>query len=46
MQPTLGVKRGGILTIELGPDGPGAPSLVEPPGFTQLTLVCDVPNPY
>jgi hypothetical protein len=46
MQPTFGVKRGGILTVELGADGLGEPSLVEPAGFTQLTLVRDVPNPY
>jgi hypothetical protein len=46
MQPTFGVKRGGFLTVEIGTDGPSAPSLVEPPGFTQLTLERDVPNPY
>jgi predicted phosphodiesterase len=46
MQPTLGVKRGRILTVKLNAHKPDAPSLVEPPGFRQLTLGRDVPNPY
>jgi 3',5'-cyclic AMP phosphodiesterase CpdA len=44
MQPVLGTKRGGVLSIELGATTKAA--LVEPPGFRQLTLVRDVPNPY
>jgi 3',5'-cyclic AMP phosphodiesterase CpdA len=46
MQDVLGTKRGGILSVELGSDGPGWPELVEPPGFRQLILEHDVPNPY
>ena len=45
-QPTFGTKRGGILTLQLHDDGPGHPTLVEPPGFAQHVLIHDVPNPY
>jgi 3',5'-cyclic AMP phosphodiesterase CpdA len=46
MQAILGTKQGGYLSVDLGADGPGWPHLVEPPGFRQLTLELDVPNPY
>ena len=46
MQPTFGTKRGGLLTLQLHEDGPGHPTLVEPPGFNQHTLMRDLPNPY
>ncbi len=46
LQPTFGRKRGGLLSIELHADGPGEPTLVEPPDFRQLTLLRDVPSPY
>jgi 3',5'-cyclic AMP phosphodiesterase CpdA len=46
VQPTFGLKRGGILAVELGPSGAAEARLVEPAGFAQLTLLRDIPNPY
>lgn len=45
-QPTLGAKRCGIVSLELGSGAPPQPELVEPVGLAQLTLTSDLPNPY
>jgi 3',5'-cyclic AMP phosphodiesterase CpdA len=45
VQPTLGVKRCGVLTVDLtSPDA--QVELVEPPGLAQLTIGRDMPDPY
>jgi 3',5'-cyclic AMP phosphodiesterase CpdA len=46
MQPTIGVKRCGLVDVELAADGVVAHRLVEPPGLVQLSLGDEVPNPY
>lgn len=45
-QPILGTKRCGVVSLELAGTGRVEPSLVEPGGLAQLTLVDDVPDPY
>ncbi len=45
IQPTLGAKRCGIVTLELDGDGRVVARLVEPAGLSQLTLLEDIPNP-
>lgn len=46
VQPTLGVKRCGVVSVELGTDRRVEPRLVASEDLTQLTLFRDVPNPY
>jgi hypothetical protein len=46
VQPTLGIKRCGLLSLELKSDGQAAVELVEPDGIRQHTLRHDVPDPY
>jgi 3',5'-cyclic-AMP phosphodiesterase len=45
IQSTIGVKRCGIVTLELG-DGAVEPKLVEPAGIEQLTAFVNVPDRY
>ncbi|HUN32122.1 MAG TPA: metallophosphoesterase [Trebonia sp.] len=45
-QPTLGVKRCGIVSLTLDSGAPQQHELIEPPGLDQLTLTVDLPNPY
>jgi 3',5'-cyclic AMP phosphodiesterase CpdA len=45
-QPTLGVKRCGVVSLTLPDDGAADIELVEPPGLRQLTLTRDIPDPY
>jgi 3',5'-cyclic AMP phosphodiesterase CpdA len=46
LQTTVGLKRCGVVSLELGPDATASAALVEPPGLRQLTLGQDVPNSY
>jgi len=46
IQPVLGAKRCGILSLELTDAGSVRHEFVEPPGLRQLTLIDDVPDPY
>jgi 3',5'-cyclic AMP phosphodiesterase CpdA len=46
VQPTVGAKRCGLLSVELHHSGRAAATLIEPSGLTQLTLIHDIPNPY
>jgi 3',5'-cyclic AMP phosphodiesterase CpdA len=45
VQPVMGVKRCGILTVDLTSTG-ALVELVEPPGLAQLTIGRDMPDPY
>jgi 3',5'-cyclic AMP phosphodiesterase CpdA len=45
-QGTVGVKRCGALSLDIGPDSSIRAELVEPPGLAQLTLGDDIPDPY
>jgi 3',5'-cyclic AMP phosphodiesterase CpdA len=46
IQETVGAKRCGALSLQLGEDGAVNVELVEPPGLAQLTLGVDLPDPY
>jgi 3',5'-cyclic AMP phosphodiesterase CpdA len=46
VQPALGAKRCGIVSLEFAGGTPPRPRLAEPDGITQLTLVRDLPDPY
>ncbi len=46
VQPALGTKRCGIVSLELASGAPPRPEFVEPEGIRQLTLVSDLPDPY
>jgi 3',5'-cyclic AMP phosphodiesterase CpdA len=47
VQPVLGTKRCGIVSIDLASGRPPAPALVEPDGIVQLTVgTGDMPDPY
>lgn len=46
VQPRLGAKRCGVLSLELDADERARPQLVEPDGIAQLMLVRDLPSPY
>lgn len=46
VQPLLGAKRCGIVSLTLGAGPPAQPELVEPDGLEQLTLTVDLPDPY
>jgi hypothetical protein len=45
VQPVLGVKRCGIVSLAFGPGTP-APEFVTPPGLGQLMVTRDLPDPY
>jgi hypothetical protein len=45
IQQPLGVKRCGVLTLDLTSSGARF-ELVEPPGLAQLTMGRDIPDPY
>lgn len=45
-QPTLGLKRCGILMIDLEPGGASEPTFIAPDGLRQLSLGDDFPDPY
>jgi 3',5'-cyclic AMP phosphodiesterase CpdA len=46
MQPTIGLKRSGVVQLDLEADGTWDAQLVEPDGLLQLTALHDVPNRY
>lgn len=46
VQPRIGLKRCGVLRLDLGPRGHSEVTFVEPPGMSQLTIGTDFPNPY
>ena len=46
VQPALGTKRCGLLSLDLHDDGQATAHLVEPEGMSQHTLLRDVPDPY
>jgi len=45
-QQTLGLKRCGVVALDLNPDGTAGYQLLRPPGMAQLTLTVDIPDPY
>ncbi len=46
VQPTLGAKRCGIVSLDLANGTSPEPVLVEPDGIAQLTVGTDIPDPY
>jgi predicted phosphodiesterase len=46
VQPTLGAKRCGIVSLDLASGTSPEPVLVEPDGVAQLTVGTDIPDPY
>ena len=46
IQPTLGTKRCGVVTLHIADDHPFDPEMVEPDGLTQYMLAPDIPVPY
>lgn len=46
VQPPVGLKRCGVVTLELHGSPAVEPVLVEPPGLAQLMLWRDLPDPY
>jgi 3',5'-cyclic AMP phosphodiesterase CpdA len=46
VQPVMGAKRCGIVSLEFAPGTPLEPEFIEPEGIAQLTLVDDLPDPY
>jgi 3',5'-cyclic AMP phosphodiesterase CpdA len=46
VQPTLGAKRCGIVSLDLASGTSPEPVLVEPDGIAQLTVGTDIPDPY
>jgi 3',5'-cyclic AMP phosphodiesterase CpdA len=46
VQPTLGAKRCGIVSLDLVSGTSPEPVLVEPDGVAQLTVGTDIPDPY
>jgi 3',5'-cyclic AMP phosphodiesterase CpdA len=46
MQSTVGLKRCGVVSLELAPDFTASAQLVEPPELAQFTLAQGVQNPY
>jgi hypothetical protein len=45
LQPSVGIKRCGVLDVRLHDDGVAAHELVEPAGMEQFSTD-DIPNPY
>jgi 3',5'-cyclic AMP phosphodiesterase CpdA len=46
LQPVLGAKRCGIVSLRLAPDGPPEHQFLEPDGLAQQMLIRDIPDPY
>jgi len=46
VQPVLGAKTCGVVTLDLGPGAPPEHAFVVPRGMAQLTLDEDLPDPY
>jgi hypothetical protein len=46
IQPVLGAKRCGIVSLTLTTGTPASHELIEPDGLEQLTLSIDLPDPY
>jgi hypothetical protein len=46
VQPVLGAKRCGVVSLDLSAGLPPRRELIEPPGITTFTLYRDVPDPY
>ena len=46
IQPVLGAKRCGIVSLTLTAGTPASHELIEPDGLEQLTLSIDLPDPY
>ena len=46
VQPVLGSKRAGVMSLTFEPALPPRPEFAEPHGIRQLTLTEDVPDPY
>ncbi len=46
VQPVLGAKRCGIVSLTLTTATPAQQELIEPDGLEQLTLTIDLPDPY
>jgi 3',5'-cyclic AMP phosphodiesterase CpdA len=46
VQPVLGVKRCGIVSLTFGTGTPPRPELIEPPGLGQFMVTRDLPDPY
>jgi hypothetical protein len=46
VQPVLGSKRCGIVSLTLTTGTPAQQELTEPRGLEQLTLTVDLPDPY
>jgi predicted phosphodiesterase len=46
IQPVLGAKRCGIVSLTLATGTPASHELIEPDGLEQLTLSIDLPDPY
>ena len=46
VQPVLGTKTCGVVTLELSPGAPPEHGFVAPRGIAQLTLLDDLPDPY
>jgi 3',5'-cyclic AMP phosphodiesterase CpdA len=45
-QPVYGVKRCGLVSLDLASGTPPAREFIEPPGITTFTLHHDIPDPY
>ena len=45
-QPVFGVKRCGIVSLDLAAGPPPQPEFVAPDGLAQLTMTRDLPDPY
>jgi len=46
VQPVLGVKRCGIVSLTFGAGTKPKPELIEPPGLGQFMIIRDLPDPY
>jgi hypothetical protein len=46
VQPVLGTKRCGVLSLTFGPGLAPQPTFSEPDGIRQLTITADIPDPY
>jgi 3',5'-cyclic-AMP phosphodiesterase len=46
VQPVLGAKRCGIVSLTLTTETPAEQELIEPDGLEQLTVTIDLPDPY
>jgi alkaline phosphatase D len=46
LQATVGLKKSGVVSLELGSDGDVSIVFDEPPGLRQLTIGREIPDPY